>query len=193
MPDGRPTYAELAAAAGINPGQVKKDKQRGAPADTIAEYLAWRAANIVPRTNLRRSALPEAVNVGEQTARLRRAQADREELEIAERRGELIPAEEVKQAVLLAAGVYASQLDALPGRLANELAALNDPALILDRLRAECNRVRAATASALDELADRLASSVVNDGEAPAAPHTGPMGGSDTQPADGLSGAGAIP
>src|SRR4051812_3409584 len=101
-PDGRPTYAELAEAAHVAPTQVKRDKQRGAPQDTIAEYLGWRAANVQEYSTTRRRQTPTNLSVGAETARLRKAQAEKEELEVAERRGELIPVEDVRQVILLA-------------------------------------------------------------------------------------------
>ena len=191
--DGRPTYAELAEAAGIKPTQVKRDKQDGAPQRTIAEYLAWRSAHRQERNIPHRSTpIPASGGINSETARLRRLQADREELEIAKARGQLVPAEDVRQTLLAAGAVFASQLDALPARLAHELVGITDVNVILERIRVECDRVREATAAQFNELADDAAASVGEDGGATAAPDAGSVGGSDADSSTGLGGAGTV-
>ena len=183
-------HGTLAAAAGVGTRVVRQDIADGAPADTQEVYLAWRRANRRPDPS---APIPAGIN--SETARLRRAQAESEELDLAQRRGDLLPREDVRQLTLAMSGVFASQLEALPGRLANELAAINDPALIIAKLRAECRRIRDAAAAEIRELASgaRDSGSGGEDGGAAPAADARPMGGPDAPASAGLSGAGAVP
>src|ERR1044072_9240609 len=58
-------------------------------------------------------------------------------LENRRRAGEVVETTEVEEAFVRAMSLIALRLEAIPGRLANELAGISDPALIRQRLRHE--------------------------------------------------------
>lgn len=88
--------------------------------------------------------------------RLIKAQADKTESETQKLRGELIPFEWVEDVLNEVAVLYGSGVDALPGRLANELAGIHDPAEVKARLFDECRRIRIATADFLRRFAETV-------------------------------------
>lgn len=91
--------------------------------------------------------------------RLAMNQADKVALENAQKRGELIPVEVLQEILGAAFAEHGAQLDGLAGRLANELAGINEPARIRARLLDECRRIRSSFAGAL--------SGVVESGKSP--------------------------
>lgn len=197
-----PTRPELALAAGITLKQVVRDLRAGAPKTSTEEYLAWRAANRRPYArrgtggDVAESNGEVRYSVGEETARLRRAQAEQAELANAEKRRELVSTEDVMQLLLRIGAIFKSQLEAQPGRLANELAAVSDPALIRAKLRDENRRILDACAVEVDRFAEQIEAPAEADGSdaAPSTgPHPGPMGGRDADPAAGQRGAGTVP
>lgn len=88
--------------------------------------------------------------------RLIKAQADKTESENQKLRGELVPFELVEDVLNEVAVLYGTGVDALPGRLANELAGINDPAEVKSRLFDECRRIRIATADLLRRFAETV-------------------------------------
>jgi phage terminase Nu1 subunit (DNA packaging protein) len=174
-----PSTEELATAAGVEPRQVNRDRRKGAPTGSVEAYVAWRRSNIRQYSG---GTGRVSYSVGEETARLRSAQAEAQELEVAQKRRELLDREVVKQAVLSAGAVFNAQLDALPGRMANELAACNDPALVRAKLRDECRRILEATAAEFARLADEADR---GDGDSGSEPDPRPVGGSVPDPAAG--------
>jgi len=88
--------------------------------------------------------------------RLIKAQADKTESENHKLRGELVPFELVEDVLNEVAVLYGSGVDALPGRLANELAGINEPAEIKVRLFDECRQIRIATAGLLRRFAETV-------------------------------------
>jgi phage terminase Nu1 subunit (DNA packaging protein) len=96
----------------------------------------------------------ESGDIKEERKRLIHAQAEKTESENYKLRGELIPIQLVEECLNEVAVLYGSGVDALPGRLANELAGVNDPAEIKSILFAECRRIRQATAASLAGLAE---------------------------------------
>jgi phage terminase Nu1 subunit (DNA packaging protein) len=86
--------------------------------------------------------------------RLIKAQADNAECEYQVRRGELVSLDLVKHLLNEVAVLYGSSLDALPGRLAQELAGIPDPALIKNKLFDECRHIRNLTAGHLERFAE---------------------------------------
>lgn len=85
--------------------------------------------------------------------------------------------EDVKDTLSEISIAFGSQLDALGGRLANELAAIEDPAEVRQVLFAECRRIRSSTADALEALAAAapVESSTTGEGTGPA--DSRPVGG----------------
>lgn len=94
----------------------------------------------------------EVIVLKTEEARLKRHQADKAEVEAQKAKNEVLLIEDVKDTLNAVAVVYGSQLDALGGRLANELAAIDEPAEIRQKLFAEGRRIREATANALEAL-----------------------------------------
>lgn len=95
---------------------------------------------------------------GSERERLAKEQADKVALENSVKRGELIYADQVADALSRLAADLAARHDALPGRVAGELAGLSDPAAIRARLLDETRAIRTAFADATDQLADALGS-----------------------------------
>lgn len=116
---------------------------------------------------------------GSQRDRLAKAQAIKVELANAQRRGELIFADQVAEALSTLAADLSARHDALPGRLANELAGLTDPAVIRSRLLDELRAVRGAFADASAKLADTLGSGTDDGDDQPPAEEevSEPVGG----------------
>jgi phage terminase Nu1 subunit (DNA packaging protein) len=88
--------------------------------------------------------------------RLIKAQADIAEQENQQRRGDLIALSWVSDLLHEITILYSSGIDALPGRLAHELAGLHDPAETKRRLFEECREIRCATAERLRRCAESL-------------------------------------
>jgi phage terminase Nu1 subunit (DNA packaging protein) len=120
------------------------------------------------------AALPWVVankeTAGSERQRLASEQANKLALENARRRGELIYADQVAECLSRLAADLAARHDALPGRLAGELAGLNDAATIRGRLLEELRAVRRAFADATAELADALGSDPDDGADPDAAP-----------------------
>jgi len=94
------------------------------------------------------------------------AQRHKIELEIAERRRELLPASLVDHTLAAVASVAASQLDSLGPRMAGELADSDDPAFIQGRLITECRAIRSSIAEQMRQMADTIAEQELADDEA---------------------------
>lgn len=91
---------------------------------------------------------------------LKRARREKLQIEIDVALGRLVPVSAVVFFHTTIAAVFATQLDALPSRLASEMAVMNDPALCRARIFEETRRVRAATADRLDARASELTAQV---------------------------------
>lgn len=83
-------------------------------------------------------------------------QADLREMELAERRGQLIPLDAVTEEILEVSSIFASQIESISGRLANDLARCDDPAVVHETLFSEMRRIRVATAERLQRHARDL-------------------------------------
>jgi phage terminase Nu1 subunit (DNA packaging protein) len=90
------------------------------------------------------------------SARLRRAQAERAERENLEAAGALIPVDEHTDFVCELSNQFVRSLAGLPGRLAGELAAITDPALMRARLQDEIGTIRNTLATRCGNAADRI-------------------------------------
>ena len=86
--------------------------------------------------------------------RLIKAQADNAECEHQIKRGELVALAVVEELLNEVAVLYGASLDALPGRLAQELAGLSEPSLIKNKLFDECRQIRNLTAQHLERWAE---------------------------------------
>lgn len=106
---------------------------------------------------------------GSERERLMRAQAEAFELKNAQSRRELCTVAFIEELLLGMAADISGRLDGLPGRMANELAGISDPAIVRARLLEETRGIRAGVA----EYAGKLAESAPAD----------PDDGDDMEPA----------
>jgi phage terminase Nu1 subunit (DNA packaging protein) len=91
---------------------------------------------------------------GSQRERLAKEQADKVAIDNAAKRGEVVFLPMVSDVLNEMAATLAGQLDALPGRVASELAGLTDPGQIRGRLLDETRGIRGAIADAGAKLAE---------------------------------------
>src|SRR5215212_6677719 len=94
-------------------------------------------------------------NLATERLRLLSEQADREALDNARRRGEVIEYDECEGCFLALANLLASRLDGVAGRLANELVNEPNAAVIRDRIFTEHRAIRASVAAGLQEFVDK--------------------------------------
>ena len=115
---------------------------------------------------------------GGERERLASEQADKIALENARKRGELLHADQVAEVLAKLGAELAARHDAVPGRVAGELAGLTDPGVIRGRLLEELRAVRGAVADAAAELADALGADeeAVGDPATAAEPDGEPVG-----------------
>jgi hypothetical protein len=162
---------DLAAALGVHPSVVTKDKARGMPVDSVEAAQAWRKANVRPRINPstpsaraapRPSSGPPPSGSADAPAaddakgddfwvsRARREQAEAElaELKLAEQRGELVRVSAVRSAYAKRAAALRESILQIPARLAAVLAAETDHAKCHDTLQAELHQVLAQVTEA---------------------------------------------
>jgi hypothetical protein len=94
-----------------------------------------------------------ATGRGAEHSRLARAQAVKVEMENSRRSGLYVLHTHVMDLLSHVTTTLVSSLESIPGRLANELATTNDPAVIRQRLQDEHRSVRRALADRVDEFA----------------------------------------
>lgn len=116
------------------------------------EAITWLLAR--ERAKVEAELAPDDATASAATKRLRAAQADLAELDASERRGELVAFEDIKQVVLASSMTYRQQLLALPGRMAQQMAACTDPAMTHSKLLEECCRILQLVSDELNQLAD---------------------------------------
>lgn len=131
---------------------------------------------------------------GGERERLAREQADGKALDNAERRKELVNVNHVRAIVLAAVSNLGAELEGVPGRMANELAGIAEPAEIRARLLDQLRRVRAAYADRLGKLGESCAAA---DGggdpiDASAEPDPEPVGGRKSSSTGRKRGAGKV-
>ena len=151
-------------------------------------YGRWEASKVLTNGQSKGN----IIDLKAEEARLKRHQADKAEVEAQKAKGEVLIVEDVKDALNDIAVSFGSQLDALGGRLSNELAALTDPAEIRQVLFEESRRIRAATADALEALVDGTVAEGGDIGEGASAEDGGHMGGRESDITSGVSGAGPM-
>jgi phage terminase Nu1 subunit (DNA packaging protein) len=171
------TRAEFAKLCDVAPATVTNWMNDGMPC--VRSGRSGREVEIDPAKALPWVIAHREAPPGSQRERLAKAQAEKVEMENEQRRGRTIDAGQVEETMLGLAAYLAREHDALPGRVANELAGINEPAVIRSRLLEECRAIReglaqfsSRTADALSDLAeecDDLPAAAESDGE--------PMGG----------------
>lgn len=122
----------------------------------------------------------EDIDFHKEKARDTKLQADLREMELAEKRSELIPLEVVTEEVLEVSSIFASNLEAISGRLANDLARCADPAQVHTILFDELRRIRIATAERLQRYASDLQDTAdcIKDSQRAVTEDSGRVGGS---------------
>ena len=161
-----PSQQELAAALGVHPSVVTRDKAKGMPVDSVTAAQAWRQANVRPRINPSTASVGAAPGVATArhqpadkpdrgasedegdsywTSRARREQAEAElaELKLAEQRGQLVRVADVRAAYARRAAGLREALLQIPARLAPVLAAETELARVHDALQTELMTVLA--------------------------------------------------
>lgn len=140
---------------------VKQGRARMVTAAALIRYLAARE-----------------YQPGSQRERLAMEQADKVALENAAKRGELVYVDHVEYVLSSLAASLAAQLDALPGRMAGELAGINEPGVIRARLLEATRSIRSAVAQAVEQLAqpDAADGDAVGDPDATEEPDGGSVG-----------------
>lgn len=162
-----PTYnaSEFAALCGVAQSTVSNWMTAGMP----HEAGGGRGKAVVIDIEL---ALPWVVGAreaptGSQRERVAKEQADKIAFANARDRKNLVLAEHVSYVMTAMAADIAGRLDGLPGRMANELSGINEPAKIRSRLLDECRSIRAGFATYIAKLAkpeDDSAGDGVDDG-----------------------------
>ena len=109
--------------------------------EAIAGWLAYNCAGSVN------------TDLTEERRLLTIAQRRRLELELEERKRELVPLADVGQTFNATMVLIGAQLDGLAGRMAGELAGISDPAEVRALLFDECRRIRHAAADKLEDWA----------------------------------------
>lgn len=139
------TQKERAAALGISTRQLRKDEAAGCPED-LPGAIKWRSEN-------RNRGSASSGSLNDETTRLRAAQAEQVEIEVAQLRGELMLREDVQTVVGGAMLIINAEFRGAPRRMAPELIGASSLAEMQQRLRNEFTRIRAAISEKLAELA----------------------------------------
>jgi len=154
--------SELAAALGLHPSVVARDKARGMPTHTVEAARAWRLANVRARmdtptregASLTSAAAPApepnaATEYANARARREVAEANLAELRMREQSGELVKVDQVRAEIARIAVHTRESLMNLASRLAPVVAAETDQAKIEQLLEDEFRYVLIALADGL--------------------------------------------
>jgi phage terminase Nu1 subunit (DNA packaging protein) len=93
---------------------------------------------------------------GSERERLAKERADKLALQNAQTRRDLVRADHVEQTVSEALGLLKEQINGIPGRMASQLASIEDPAMCRSLLMGESARILASYKSSLETLAPDL-------------------------------------
>lgn len=167
------------AKEGIIPKAKRGQYELEAAVEGYVHYLQERASGRQEGT------YHDTSDIKRERQRLIKAQADKIEHENQLLRRELITVDFFSQSLHEVASVFTACIDALPGRLAHELAGLQEPAAVKASLFKACRQIRQDTAERLHRLAERIQSDSggCRTHYGAAAPNTGSVGGqSSTTP-----------
>lgn len=128
----------------------------------VADVVQWYITHLITKGHG-----GESKDIAEERKGLVRAQRLRHELEIEQRRGNLIDAEAVGNVLNEMATIYSRHLESLSGRLAARVAGMDSPAEIAELLTRETRAVRAATSATTVEFAAAYPSLSDSSGAAP--------------------------
>ncbi len=150
------TFVEFAKLRGKSKGWVSHQIAAGMP--VLSRGRNGNPSAIHPATaidwEVEHARVEAAPKPGSQRERLAKEQADKLALENAKRRSELVLASYVSEIFNGLAADISARLDGLPGRVANELAGITDPAQIRSRLLDECRAIRSGVAGYCLQLAN---------------------------------------
>ena len=111
---------------------------------------------------------PEEGSVADEDRQLKRVRREKLQFELEQARGLAVPLDVLEPVLFRIATVLGTQIDALASRNASELAVMNDPAEIRQKLFSEGRRIRAATAdrllSEVRAIAEEIAGILAADG-----------------------------
>jgi terminase small subunit / prophage DNA-packing protein len=95
-------------------------------------------------------------SAGAEDRLLKKARREKLQIEIDLARRRLVPLDAVGRILQGVGAVFATQLDSLSSRLASDLAVIDDPAKVRERIHAETRRIRGSTSERLDDAASEL-------------------------------------
>lgn len=177
---------EFAKLTGYDPKWIDRLIKDGMPAErpgrprtpikiVPADAIRW----MLGREKNKRSPETGRKSLEAERLRLVAEQADREALDNARKRAEVIDYEVAEELVTSMASLLSSRLDGIGGRLANDLVNEPNPAVIRDKILSECRAIREAIAETAGELGQRYQS--MRNGAADNSPaaeqDTGSVGG----------------
>jgi len=149
--------AAFAALVGRSPRQVSNWIAEGMPATGTGRKGA--PLRIDPPAAiqwlLNRAEHKNAAPLSEERRRLVAAQAEKAEIETAQRKGELLELDDVEAMILEGAAVFAGQKRSMGSRLAGQLAGMTNPTAILKLLNSENDKILLELSKKLSALADR--------------------------------------
>ena len=87
---------------------------------------------------------------------LKKARREKLQIDIDLARRRLVPLDAVGRILQGVGSVFATQLDSLSSRLASDLAVIDDPAKVRERIHAETRRIRGSTAERLNDAASAI-------------------------------------
>lgn len=191
------TRNAFAKLSGMSEGWVTKALDQGMPSDRSGrarKSVSIETATAIPWL-LERAASQVKREEGSERERLAREMADGKALDNAARRGELVNVAHVRAVMLAAVSQLGAELEGVPGRMANELAAISEPAEIRARLLGQLRGVRSSYADRLGKLGepDAVAERSVEPVKAAASKNTKPVGGRKPRSAGRKRGAGKVP
>ena len=132
----------------VRDGMPKQGRGKYDLAECVRWFLAFKL----------KTGTHSTANVNEARKKLYEAQVEKTELETSKIKRETIPADEHMIDMNQLAVLFSSGLDAIGGRLASQLAGMNDPAVISEHLTTETNAIRESVADAITTYASTVAS-----------------------------------
>jgi len=153
--------AEFSDLVGRSPRQVSNWISEGMPSTGTGRKGA--PLRIDPAAAiqwlLNRTEQKNAAPLSEERRRLVAAQAEKAEIETAQRKGELLELNDVETLLIEGAAVFAGQKRSMGSRLAGKLAGMDDPKAILKLLNSENDRILQNVADKFSALTDLGAAS----------------------------------
>lgn len=185
---------DIAKFCRISPRRVQQLVKEGMPSEGRGQYnlaacAQWYIGYLQDKLKETGSG-SSTTELKERRSRYLEIQATSAELDLRKKIGTLIDSEHAHFVMQEAMVIIATQMDGLGGRMASELAVINDPAEIRNRLLNETRRIRAAAADRLSSMA-ATGDSII-DPDTPAAKKPGRVGKRKSNTATRKRRAGAV-